>query len=62
MVPGGLRMGSPALTSRGFVESDFDQVADFVDRAIKIAGGLVGVVGVWEHSGIACVFGPLDFL
>lgn len=39
MVPGGLRMGSPALTSRGFVETDFDQVADFVDRAIKIAGG-----------------------
>jgi glycine hydroxymethyltransferase len=36
MVPGGLRMGSPALTSRGFVEADFDQVADFVDRAIKI--------------------------
>lgn len=39
MVPGGLRMGSPALTSRGFVEADFDQVADFVDRAIKITGG-----------------------
>lgn len=38
MVPGGLRMGSPALTSRGFVEADFDQVADFVDRAIKITG------------------------
>jgi hypothetical protein len=30
-------MGSPALTSRGFVESDFDQVAGFVDRAVKIA-------------------------
>jgi hypothetical protein len=26
MVPGGLRMGSPALTSRGFVEADFEQV------------------------------------
>jgi glycine hydroxymethyltransferase len=37
MVPGGLRMGSPALTSRGFVEGDFDQVAGFVDRAVKIA-------------------------
>lgn len=37
MVPGGLRMGSPALTSRGFVEKDFDQVADFVDRSVKIA-------------------------
>lgn len=31
-------MGSPALTSRGFVERDFEQVADFVDRAVRIAG------------------------
>jgi len=37
MVPGGLRMGSPALTSRGFVEEDFERVADFVDRAVGIA-------------------------
>ncbi|GIL55367.1 hypothetical protein Vafri_10920 [Volvox africanus] len=40
LVPGGLRMGSPALTSRGFVEDDFDQVADYVDRAVNIAVGL----------------------
>jgi hypothetical protein len=26
LVPGGLRMGSPALTSRGFIESDFEKV------------------------------------
>jgi len=26
LVPGGLRMGAPALTSRGFVEKDFEQV------------------------------------
>ena len=32
LVPGGLRMGSPALTSRGFTEADFDQVAEFVGR------------------------------
>ena len=32
MVPGGLRMGSPALTSRGFVERDFETVAEFVNR------------------------------
>jgi glycine/serine hydroxymethyltransferase len=25
-------MGAPALTSRGFVESDFRQVADFVHK------------------------------
>ena len=32
-MPGGLRMGAPALTSRGFTEDDFRQVADFVDRS-----------------------------
>ena len=32
LVPGGLRMGAPALTSRGFTETDFEKVAEFVDR------------------------------
>lgn len=36
LVPGGLRMGAPALTSRGFTEADFDKVAEFVDRAVQI--------------------------
>ncbi len=40
MVPGGLRMGSPALTSRGFIEEDFEQVAEFVHQAVEIAKGL----------------------
>ena len=35
LVPGGLRMGSPALTSRGFTEQDFDQVAEFVSRCAR---------------------------
>lgn len=29
-------MGTPALTSRGLKEADFDRVADLIDRAIKI--------------------------
>jgi glycine hydroxymethyltransferase len=37
LMPGGIRMGTPALTSRGFVESDFAKVAHFFDRAVKIA-------------------------
>lgn len=37
MIPGGIRMGTPALTSRGFTEEDFEQVAKFFDQSVKIA-------------------------
>ncbi|GMP80595.1 hypothetical protein CsSME_00035630 [Camellia sinensis var. sinensis] len=37
MVPGGIRMGTPALTSRGFAEEDFVKVAEFFDAAVKLA-------------------------
>lgn len=37
LVPGGLRMGTPAMTTRGFTENDFVRVADVVDRAVTIA-------------------------
>lgn len=34
--PGGIRLGTPALTSRGFTEKDFEQVAIFIDEALQI--------------------------
>ncbi|KAL1837901.1 hypothetical protein VTJ49DRAFT_3268 [Mycothermus thermophilus] len=37
LTPGGLRMGTPAMTTRGFAEEDFARVADIVDRAVTIA-------------------------
>ncbi|KAF6259350.1 serine hydroxymethyltransferase 3 [Scenedesmus sp. NREL 46B-D3] len=37
MVPGGMRIGTPALTTRGLKQAEFVQVADFIDRAVKIA-------------------------
>jgi glycine hydroxymethyltransferase len=37
MKPGGLRLGSPAMTTRGLKESDFGKIAEFVDRAVKIS-------------------------
>ncbi|KAJ2442763.1 Serine hydroxymethyltransferase, cytosolic [Coemansia sp. RSA 2424] len=37
MVPGGLRLGTPAMTTRGLGEADFVHVAGFVDRAVGIA-------------------------
>ena len=36
MVPGGVRIGTPAMTTRGLDEKDFEQVAEFVHRAIQI--------------------------
>merc|ERR1740131_199960 len=37
LVPGGVRLGAPALTSRGFTEDDFVKVVDFIDEAVNIA-------------------------
>merc|ERR1712093_174289 len=34
--PGGVRIGSPAMTTRGCNEEDFRQIAHFIDQAIKI--------------------------
>ena len=36
ITPGGIRIGTPALTTRGFTEKDFIKVTDFLDRAILI--------------------------
>jgi len=35
--PGGVRLGSPSLTSRGFTEEEFRRVAHFLDKGVKIA-------------------------
>lgn len=35
MVTSGIRLGTPALTTRGFKESDIIQVADLIDRALQ---------------------------
>jgi glycine hydroxymethyltransferase len=35
--PGGVRIGSPAMTTRGCTEADFVQVAVFLDRCCQIA-------------------------
>jgi glycine hydroxymethyltransferase len=37
LMPGGVRIGSCALTSRGFLEADFVAIADLIDEGVKIA-------------------------
>jgi len=36
-IPGGIRMGTPALTSRGFEEEHFEYVAEVIHRGVQIA-------------------------
>lgn len=35
--PSGIRLGTPALTTRGLIEEHMDQVAAFIDEGIKLA-------------------------
>ena len=37
LVPGGMRLGAHALTSRGFKEADFEKTVELIDRAVLIA-------------------------
>lgn len=58
--PGGIRMGTPALTTRGFKEDDFAQVAQFFDRAVNIAIKLKGTEQGKKMKGFRelCSVGP----
>ncbi|KAM9951180.1 hypothetical protein ACTFIT_012286 [Dictyostelium discoideum] len=45
IAPGGVRLGAPALTSRGLKEQDFVKVVDFLDRVVKISLDIQSKVG-----------------
>lgn len=36
LVPGGIRIGSPAMTTRGFTERVFVAIADFIHEGVEI--------------------------
>jgi glycine hydroxymethyltransferase len=37
VTPGGIRIGSPAVTTRGYLEADMREVGRFIDEAFKIS-------------------------
>jgi glycine hydroxymethyltransferase len=36
MTPGGVRIGTPAMTSRGLKEADFEKVAEFLHEVLQL--------------------------
>lgn len=40
MTPGGVRIGAPAMTSRGLKEADFEQIAEFLHEAMELCKDL----------------------
>ncbi|KAJ8728243.1 hypothetical protein PYW08_016628 [Mythimna loreyi] len=43
--PSGIRLGTPALTTRGLKETDIDRVVDYIDKALKLAQDITKVSG-----------------
>uniref|UniRef100_A0A2K6AIW6 Serine hydroxymethyltransferase, cytosolic n=1 Tax=Mandrillus leucophaeus TaxID=9568 RepID=A0A2K6AIW6_MANLE len=43
--PSGLRLGTPALTSLGLLEKDFQKVAHFIHTGLKLTRGRAGFLG-----------------
>jgi len=62
-IPGGIRIGTPALTSRGFGPTDFEQVAEFIHRGVVIAKEvrlMAPLMAPWTaHAGERLVRGQL---
>ena len=44
LTPCGIRIGTPAMTSRGFGEKDFERVAKYIDESIKICKDVQGAL------------------
>ncbi|XP_026468365.1 serine hydroxymethyltransferase, cytosolic isoform X1 [Ctenocephalides felis] len=43
--PSGIRLGTPALTTRGLVEKDMEQVVDFIDKALLLSKEITAISG-----------------
>ena len=43
--PSGVRLGTPALTTRGLVESDIDRVVEFIHRGLELSKEIAAASG-----------------
>ena len=57
-----LPLGTPALTSRGFVEEDFAKVAEYFDKAVKLALKVKSEAQGWFISLIQMILYGFQFI
>ena len=59
MDPSGVRLGTAAITTRGFGLEQIDQVADIIDRAVKAKSDSAAISGLREEVSRLCSAYPL---
>lgn len=57
--PSGIRMGTPALTTRGMKEKDMERVADWIERAVKDSNDDNKLKAIHEEVSKFCLDFPL---
>lgn len=59
--PGGLRVGTPALTSRDFKEKEFEKVAEFLHQGVQLGLEIAKVSGPSTKDFIATIENNVEF-
>lgn len=62
VTPGGVRIGSPAMTTRKLVEADFEQIGVFMDETLKLALKIQVESGPKLKDFVKCLDGNADVL
>ncbi|XVE66933.1 hypothetical protein DITRI_Ditri08aG0119500 [Diplodiscus trichospermus] len=62
ITPGGVRIGTPAMTSRGCIEADFETIAEFLLRAAQITSMLQRDHGKLQKGSVKSLHNNKDIL
>ncbi len=59
LAPGGVRIGAPAMTSRGLKEAEFETIADLLHEARPLLLCVLCFHASWLCEGCHCLCGPV---